>query len=405
MTSGGRLLGKGSYGCVFDPPVECVDGIKAKGVGKVFKYKEAMEMEKTNMDIIRNIDPLYLFTNPIVHVCKVKLDKIRDDPDHIQCDLVTDQQDAYEQLVYKHVGIDFYEYGKANYCFSEDMMPKWNTFINGLLTMNTNKYAHFDLKPENMILTQNSDILLIDFGTTLPFSKVYDPSNRLLTYHYYVYPPEFKVFNYLQILKNDKLLMNMREDKRMNEYYMMLSFKLTTKIKYKLTEYDYIRRSFIKINNDLETIFYTQLEAFIEEVVNYMRRNDLTLENDMKPLFDQWVHKVDVFSFGVAMSRLLHNHSKTEHFEIIKRCVHPSPIERISMEQVQEYFLNHSSSKSKQLQCMTKYTLAELKDLVDERGLDKQYKKLSKKELCSKIYRYIEDRSEHPDVKRGRKSS
>ena len=394
----GKLLGKGSYGCVFDPPIECVDGTKPSGVGKV-SNKTMIHEQNIMTQVVQKIDPMFIFTNPIVHVCQVTLDKLKKDSDYVQCELVSDQQKAYDQLVYKERGSDLFQYSKSNDCFTEEMMPKWITFINGLLSMSTNKYSHFDIKPENMILTDKKNILLIDFGTTLPFSKIYD-DNELLKYEYYVYPPEFKVYYHLQNLKNDTMLINMKNDNRMNEYYRMINFKLTMKLKYKMNGYEYIRHKLIEINNDLETVFYPQLESFMEELINQMKRNNLTLENDLKPIFNQWANKVDVFSLGVSLAILMRD---LKHVQIIRKCIHANPAKRISMQEVKDYFMNLYECSPEE--CMTKYTLHELKRLVDEKGLDKGLKRLSKQNLCDKIYKYLEKRSDHPTIKKGRKSS
>ena len=47
MKKGGKFLGKGSYGCVFDPPLLCDKKLeREKGVGKLFQEKSDAIEEK-----------------------------------------------------------------------------------------------------------------------------------------------------------------------------------------------------------------------------------------------------------------------------------------------------------------------------------------------------------------------
>ena len=68
MKHGGKLLGEGGYGCVFDSHFNCKNETSQHkfGVRKVFKYKHDSLNEFNEMKIINELDPKSKFSNPAV---------------------------------------------------------------------------------------------------------------------------------------------------------------------------------------------------------------------------------------------------------------------------------------------------------------------------------------------------
>ena len=77
---GGKYLGKGTYGCVYSPPVKCNHNLQQENhavihnnVGKIFFNKEDAEDEyEVTMKYVNTIDPEGLFTNKFLKKCDVK---------------------------------------------------------------------------------------------------------------------------------------------------------------------------------------------------------------------------------------------------------------------------------------------------------------------------------------------
>jgi hypothetical protein len=206
-----KLLGQGSYGCVYDPNLPCSDGMMRKvGVGKVMRIRDAMDEAEITNDIMDSLEKtikkenIHHYINPIIGECPVELNDIGK-----KCNLMNNNNanDNY-QLIYKHVGIDL------NNLFSskkltlhenvaimkmfEVMMRRFNTTFCG------NKRCHLDVKPENILyVSDNTDnkrkykdrFLPIDFGLVRSFENVYQFDNiGLLAYDYPYYPFEFKLY-------------------------------------------------------------------------------------------------------------------------------------------------------------------------------------------------------------------
>jgi hypothetical protein len=73
-----KLLGKGSYGCVYEPNIPC-DFETGKGVGKVMNFKNANEEFQITEDIAEDLrgtvdkNDIDEYINPIVGECAVRL--------------------------------------------------------------------------------------------------------------------------------------------------------------------------------------------------------------------------------------------------------------------------------------------------------------------------------------------
>ena len=64
-------IAEGSYGCVFSPPLKCLNKKKttASQAGKIFNNRDSMEEEKELAEKINKIDPKGKWTVPYYGSC------------------------------------------------------------------------------------------------------------------------------------------------------------------------------------------------------------------------------------------------------------------------------------------------------------------------------------------------
>ena len=208
-----KLIGKGSYGCVYEPNIPCKNLVKNVGVGKVMKTDDAHDEYGKNKAIlehlIKTVDdkPIDEFMNPIVGECPVRLSK-----DQLkECEPLKnlDEVDQY-QLIYKHSGTDLQKMlGEGSFKLmtlhdNVAIMKMFEKLVRGLNTTFCNqKKSHMDIKPANILHIHFGDgnkyaegrFLPIDFGLVSDFKKIYTIENiPLLEYEYPYFPFEFKLY-------------------------------------------------------------------------------------------------------------------------------------------------------------------------------------------------------------------
>jgi serine/threonine protein kinase len=192
---GGKMLGAGTYGCVFDKPFKCKTDKRFKeGVGKVFNNKQSADEEFKESTSFEEFDSEQAFTNPTLGKCSVTDDEVKTDKDYKKCMIIKNKSQDYEQIIYKHTGVDLQVYAPKNK-FDSTIVKGFVNVLKGLVSLQKFQRVHRDIKPPNMLITDESKMLLIDFGLMCNYNKIYNvkESNFTLIYDYYIYPPEFKL--------------------------------------------------------------------------------------------------------------------------------------------------------------------------------------------------------------------
>lgn len=340
---GGKYIGKGTYGCVYSPPVKCHNNcskitFNENNVGKIFMNKEDAEEEyETTMKFVNLIDADGRFTNKFLKKCDVKkeyyqqlLDEFAADNPNIvhECSI----QDDTTQLIYEHKGkslssfidsttINPNEYMKIYYY----LLP----IIQGLVVMESHGMMHRDIKPDNIIKT-NKNILLIDFGLAIDYESAFNETeNYVLRHNYIYYPPEFTV-RVQYFIRNKQSLENYIE------HTTLQCLKKYTKVKFNIIDlnlndiHDEIRYFFVKISKKIDKLF---------------RDNDSITQQDInRQIFSNFACKVDIFSFGMVLLELfslcltkqsLKRYEPNEQFKedmktLIRECIQMNPYKRIT---------------------------------------------------------------------------
>lgn len=171
-----RMIGKGTYGCVYKPSLSCSDGTytsQENHVSKLMPSKFASAEHKLQSRV-DDIDPNSIFHYPIIKTCV---------PDYIPkkcsecepgdarcletcCDTRAGLKDLH-MLVYEDGGKPLIEALKDP-SLNMDMLYKglWRLFF-GLYVIHNNDLYHLDIKSDNVLVQITPDeytIKYIDFG-------------------------------------------------------------------------------------------------------------------------------------------------------------------------------------------------------------------------------------------------
>jgi len=221
---GGKRIGQGSYGCVYDPQLKC-NGSNTRTPGIVAKlmHTDDAKEELRETTSINKIDPEYRWHLKPPEMCKVgmpdletdellsgcnqidsylyddleKFDRAKkhgvgmfDDPINVQKQNIMRQLNEYRILKQQHGGesvggyIKKIELGsgypdinvqKKNLSTFIDMFVASENLLLGLKEMYEHKICHFDIKSDNVVYHEKTNRFnFIDFGLTRSMSKIKD---------------------------------------------------------------------------------------------------------------------------------------------------------------------------------------------------------------------------------------
>jgi len=345
LKTGGKLIAKGSYGCVFDPPLKCVEhNQRKKGyVSKLMKYEHA-ESELKEQEIIDDIDPSYNYHLRLGDICTPDEPDNKTDKQLKGCILHGENlNDIYNteelqidysimHIEYGGIGLDKYlqsnyKMNDLNYC--EKMLFDFTRIIYGLEEFSKNNIGHFDIKSGNIVYNEkNNRFNYIDFG----YSGKY--SDFLLKHikwgeSYWVNPLErafidiknpFIIVNFYKPLfelsksqlKLNEILLNKQSKYR--KIYYNLKLYLSTFIKGYRKEFRknyteleinnaqlYGPYGFNKYTDPSDTMIYD----YIEEI-RILLNKKMTFKQIIENMQLSILQKLNTFSLSLVMIELLH---------------------------------------------------------------------------------------------------
>jgi serine/threonine protein kinase len=193
------MLGQGTFGCVFRPPIPCTrTGMPAKVrasphdfVSKLMfgaKSAEDMAKEDASNRLIASLDPNHEFTLQAVTTCQADLSGV-DASVLRECDGMTAR--ASSQIISEYGGTELLKVPlEDTLTMLVGLQPLFEV---GLPRLAESSWCHLDLKPANILYNEGRHrCVMIDFGLASGFEKVYSYQS-LLQHQYPYYPPEFKV--------------------------------------------------------------------------------------------------------------------------------------------------------------------------------------------------------------------
>jgi serine/threonine protein kinase len=174
------VIGKGAYGCVHSPALECADGRNSKSDPKQISKFMTVWDANNEMDefvLIGNADKNEDFHLGKPTQCAIKTNDLNRHA-VIGCKNTSmfnpDKLSEYALLLLKHGGADLIKYGDdvqtwtkndANVRKNELFWLEVSRMLYGLKIFEENDIIHFDLKPQNIVYNEEKNrINFIDFG-------------------------------------------------------------------------------------------------------------------------------------------------------------------------------------------------------------------------------------------------
>lgn len=224
-----KLIGQGSYGCVYKPAFKCKSSNSPelyKGmVSKVIRDKYAIEEEKTS-SIIDKIDENGDYHIKINRRCRLQDDNkvsIIKSIEQESCDILSDNKHVrsnYDLLIFDDGGIELYKYYKdlhkcrknmnnkskyhnRQYMLSDmtNFLKGFKTLVNGIYRMSNESFLHNDIKEENIVYSLTTGKMkFIDFGLSMQYnfsiasSKEYNKALDVLINNDYLYTSSYKFY-------------------------------------------------------------------------------------------------------------------------------------------------------------------------------------------------------------------
>jgi serine/threonine protein kinase len=228
ITSTDKLLGDGSFGCVFQPNIKCnkntinllnIKSSKQK-VSKIFIDNESVETENKFAKLVYKWDKSGQYFVVPEKICKTKLSNVKKNSKYSECTNLKYVNTEYvSQIVMRHEGIDLKTIFKtitnkpAIVPFditSLERFPlsKWisllGNVLEGINILHENGYAHLDIKVDNILYAiDDNKLRLFDFSISTEFENLYTYQKlRIIKDRYFWYPFEFILIYYTKYESN-----------------------------------------------------------------------------------------------------------------------------------------------------------------------------------------------------------
>lgn len=217
-----KKIGEGGYGCVFKPALECDNKIikRKNTVGKLFFSDEDEDEERDIAILLSGFVPKRSISKYLI-VPKDRCYTREKDAPHIikNCDLYTELVRNNRKQFVQHI-IPYG--GQTLHKIVDNYTITFLEWINILLQlfqavqfMNNNGYAHLDIKPNNIVISDR--VRLIDFGFMRKLSDIYTVEDSIKA-TYRIYPIETPLYWFQQKYADYNSIYNERVSNAVNKY-------------------------------------------------------------------------------------------------------------------------------------------------------------------------------------------
>lgn len=179
-----KLLGVGSYGCAYNPPINCIDGDEHPNAITKLMFSHDANDEMKEYNVIKEADPEGQFTVSALRVCKPDLSS-----GYLQkyvketCEPTKDKKpEELALIVLENGGIDLEKMIKNINRISDTdvrrheikkMLVRMMDIITGVDRFKEAEVIHRDIKLQNIVFNENTGATkFIDFGLAISFADV-----------------------------------------------------------------------------------------------------------------------------------------------------------------------------------------------------------------------------------------
>jgi serine/threonine protein kinase len=361
MLNGGKMIAKGTYGCVYKPALLCEDSeIRGDGVSKLMQKRDA-EGEIKEQERVDEIDPQFKYHLKTPTICGVGEYDVETDFNLDECELIPEERHSdvwkedYVLMQMEDGGKSIYDtmHKREKHIFKESLEWKkkfilgMKNLFEGLRDFEEEHFVHFDIKSQNIVYKEETNRFnFIDFGLSTPRNKINDNFGFMLTAGYYALPFDIiltKYSNYRLLKDATKEHLQDAQFKR----YLMRIFDRTYNGGYMPN----FESMYIDGSDSGASIYkptYENIEI-LEKIHHEMKTR--SREN----VIDEMHSKLDVFSLGVILIELFYTTSGIKYnvegpdsrhdvfykdlHALIKKMIDPFFKERYSASEAYEHFM------------------------------------------------------------------
>lgn len=308
-----KVIGEGTYGCVFRPAVQCKNkSIGPNHISKLMKRKNALD-ELNEFQLLNKLDPQSVYHLGEQFVCEPNLDSekvkqtIMNRCENIDIEDLEENPNQYSLLIGKYGGPDLKNFCKQyarSYFSRGNKAKKKRLFLEqmlhlmkGLRFFKQNNLVHYDLKPQNILFhLKDGKMKFIDFGLmgrkTDIMYKSENNKNFLGTFHW-SYPLEtgfMNKYNFQIIPKTAQI-----QKESINEIWQQILAKQTmdsAQFQMRNPEsYAHMLKVYMNAHTKKQ-----QLEL-IEGLYDFF---EYAKENTYEKVLNEIVDSIDIFGLGIS---------------------------------------------------------------------------------------------------------
>lgn len=330
MLKGGKVVGKGTYGCVYKPPMKCKGEVSREKntISKLMDKSEAVK-EVKEVSFIDNIDPDYEFHVKLQRICDPGIPisgvdyTIGEDGSVINtCPMLDDvlnqkgQSNIMNSLRNKDLKLVKYEDGGVNLAtfigsktdslkddterslFFLKLFLSMENLFKGLVIMDRHEFCHFDIKLENIVIKPDNNmdseedtnsiddstlfsLKFIDFGMSRTFKDI--PTRSVFHNAYFAWPLETMMFipNIYNGINSEDV-----QQRMLSAFEKSFAAKISTQTIDSRTMDPY---TMTIMNEDV-------LSNYIRDITGYGGP-----KKDKSEMFNEMTSKIDTFSMGIVL--------------------------------------------------------------------------------------------------------
>lgn len=339
-----RLIGSGSYGCVYSPPLlssQKYEDDELPKVGKIMVDRKEVKDElkeykkiKDNINTNNKFTPkIYTRINPEINP---ELTKLNNNVQIDGCHLEKNVNDPYYQIILEDGGVNLY---KIHQSFKfQEIVQYFRSIFQGVVKLNAKKFVHQDIKSLNIVFNKNTNkMMLIDFGMSISHNDIFHYNNAFhLSVQYECYPPEYVLYScqlFTDLTRQDNLInKDIAEayndirysfhDRKINPYNPTVDdlnsngVDIFNSIISNLNKFK--RKIKAKTNDDVNQKKLQETITKLIDNLNQESRNTSaqrllddygnSVDSNVQEFFNSFCDKIDVYSLGITLITIINDY-------------------------------------------------------------------------------------------------